>query len=267
MRDYLTRLLLLVILVIGGFSSSITAADSADINLCFINKKNPPLVLDPGNLATQKPGVTVEILSAISKRLNVKFNYSHMPWARCLYKLKNNEADAIFHASYTAERRQYGVYPEMNGEEDKDRYLVNQTYYIYKRKGSALEWDGESFSNLIRPVGAIIDFSVVKDLKKNKLEVEEVAGIRANLNKLLSGRIDAFINYASQTDAVLAKDEKFRQNIEKVDLPYRKKIKHLLFSKEFYNTNPELVEQIWHELAMLRSSGQYQKILARYADD
>jgi len=54
------------------------------ITVAFIDKINPPLVLNPNLMDTDKPGITIDILRHLEKRLGVEFIYKSMPWARCL---------------------------------------------------------------------------------------------------------------------------------------------------------------------------------------
>ena len=254
-----------IILLILVTSPSISVAEYVvKINVCHINEMNPPYVLHPDIPNIKYAGITIDFLDQVEHELDLKFNFISQPWYQCLENLKNNRIDATFHASYTKERSQYGVYPLREGMPDADRRLLTQTYYIYKHKDSPLNWDGKSFSNLSKPVSAMTRFSVVKDLKKMRIAVEETSDVALNLRKVVSGEVDAFINYASQTDAALKKNEELANVIEKIQIPYREKIKYLLFSRGFYQQNGELVEDIWDALERLRKNGKFSQIEADY---
>lgn len=71
----------------------------------------------------------------------------------------------------------------------------------------------------------------------------------------MGGRVGAVINYASQTDAAIAKHPTKFTEIVKIPTPFIEKFKYLMFSHGFYTANPQLVEAIWDELRNIRESG------------
>ncbi len=235
------------------------------IRVGFIDKANSPFVLDPENLDTAQPGITLELLRRVQQRTGVSLDFTPMPWARCLRMLEDGELDAVFHASFDPARQKFGVYPLGDGAADPKRRLITQTYYIYKLKDSPLSWDGIRFSGLDAPLGVVIDFSIKKNLLRLGLEVEEAPDTLTNLRKLKAGRIAAIVNYASQTDSVLARHSAEFADVVKLEPPFKEKIKYLIFSHAFYRENTELAQRIWDELAQIHDSGEYAGIEAAYA--
>ncbi len=256
-RDWLWCLPLMLCFSVAG------AVDKVRVG--FIDQVNIPFVLDPQNPDGERPGVTLELLRLVQQRSGTAFDYQSMPWARCLHLLKNGEIDAVFHSSFVPARQEYGVYPMHGTARDPQRRLVTQSYYIYALRQSALSWDGERFSGLDAPLGVVIDFSIKKDLVARDLPVDEAPDTLTNLRKLKAGRIAAVINYSSQTDNVLAAHPVEFSDVVKLEPPYRRKTKYLMFSHQFYRANTELAERIWDELAHLHRSGEYAAIDARYA--
>ena len=254
----------IILLIVFIFPSISIAKYVVQIDVCHINEMNPPYVLYPDIPNIKYAGITIDFLDQVEHELDLKFNFISQSWDQCLEDLKNNRIDATFHASYTKDRSKYGVYPLKDGKQDVDRRLLTQTYYIYKHKDSPLNWDGKSFSHLSKPVSAMTKFSVVKDLKKTGIAVEETSDVVLNLKKVASGEVEAFINYASQTDAALKKNGEMAKVIEKIKIPFRKKIKYLLFSRGFYQQHKELVEEIWDTFERLRNEGKFSKIEADY---
>lgn len=241
------------------------SADPVEIHLGFIDRVNPPFVIDPGEVEGHAPGLTIELLRRVEQKLPVVFRYHSMPWARSLHLLQANELDAVFHASFKPERLKLGVYPMRKESVDQDRNLVTQAYYVYKREASLLNWDGEQFSDLDGPLGTIIGFSVNSDLAKAGYAVEATPTLRSNLDKLRSGRVAAVVNYASQTDTVLGRAAERYPDIVKLPIPFKVKYKYLLFSHGFYRQRPALTEAIWDELRALHESGEYAAIATRYS--
>lgn len=251
-------ILLLLFFSTKGFTDNIA------ITVAFIDKINPPFIFDPDRLKGDNPGITIDILKQLEKKTNIKFIYKSMPWARCLHSLETNTVDAIFHASFKENRMKKGVYPMKGNQVDQQRRLTEQTYFLYKRKDSPLNWDGKNFTHLQKPIGIIIDFSVKNDLQKMKLNYEQAPSILTNLKKLKYGRLDAVINYASQTDITLFKYPDEFKTIEKLRLPFMTRDKYLMFSHDFYNNNSNLVETIWDELKKMRETGKLKEIAEKY---
>jgi len=260
----LNKLVSIVVLAVIAFPVIASSAQT-EIDACFIDKKNPPLVIDPEKTIGDMPGMTIDFLNKVAQQNNIKINFLSMPWARCLERLRNNTVDAAFHASFTKERSEFAEYPlTASGQLDTSRYLLNQTYYIYKRKDSDISFAEGKISGLEKPVGAMISFSIVKKLEKLGYKVEESYGVVANLQKLKAGRIDAFINLSTQTDVVLNKTPEFNKSIEKISSPYQVKDKYLIFSKQFYKNNKALTENIWLSLHKLREEGVFSAIEEKY---
>ncbi|MCU7939833.1 MAG: transporter substrate-binding domain-containing protein [gamma proteobacterium symbiont of Bathyaustriella thionipta] len=252
------------LLVLLLFFTSKGLADNIEITVAYIDKINPPFVINPNQTDTDNPGITIDILKQLEKTADIQFIYKNMPWARCLYLLETNKVDAIFHASFKKNRMKKGVYPMKGGQVDPQRRLLEQTYYIYKHKDSPLQWDGKTFKNLDTSVGIIIDFSIKNDLQQMKLSYEEAPSIQTNLKKLKNNRLDAVINYASQTDITLYKYPKEFKNIVKLSPPFKKRDKYLIFSHDFYAHNKVLVERLWDELKKMRETGELTKISEKY---
>jgi polar amino acid transport system substrate-binding protein len=255
----------LILLGVLWLLASAAVAQPAAVRVCFIDQVNVPLVLDPHDPAGEHPGLTLELLRRIQARTGVPFDYHAMPWARCLHLLQNNEMDAVFHASFRPERMELGVYPMRGDTADSDRRLVSQSYYIYTLRNAGPQWDGKRFSDLQGPVGVVIDFSAKQDLEDMGLAVETAPDTLTNLRKLAAGRIAAVVNYASQTDTVVAAHPDEFNRVVKLEPPFKEKTKYLVLSHGFYRQHTELAEQIWDELARMQRSGEYAAIEATYA--
>jgi polar amino acid transport system substrate-binding protein len=238
------------------------------VRACFIDKVNSPLVNNPGNPDAPRPGITIDFLKEVAKRNGVAFQFVSMPWARCLEKLKAGEFDAAFHASHTPGRSDYAAYPlKADGSIDPSRYLVKQSYFVYKRKSSPVHWNGEALTGLRQPIGTMISFSVSGKLKEMGYAVEESSSVEGNLKKLAKGRVDAFVNLSTQTDSVLGTDGALAKEIEKIARPFEVKFKYLIFSNAFHEGNRALVEAIWDSLGEGHRNGLFSQIEAGYGPD
>ncbi|SCA55436.1 putative ABC-type amino acid transport/signal transduction system, periplasmic component/domain [Candidatus Terasakiella magnetica] len=235
------------------------------IHIAFEDVANPPRIMNSiRNSHSKLPGLTLELLSLIEKKLNVEFEFTRTPWARCKVLLKSNIADGIFHASYKKEREKFGVYPKLNGRIDASRSVFFRNYAVYVRSDSEAYIEDGQLKNVDGTVSAKIGYSVISDLEKNGLEVDSVKKISNGLDMVSVGRVSAFVDLEEMTDAYIAQNNSKYPNLKKMKIPYRTKAYYLIFSKEFYAKNKKLTEQIWDALAEISSSAEFIKIRHKY---
>lgn len=238
---------------------------SKKVLLAYDVKANPPFYLGSGTQTDwKKPGITLELLKSMETKLNIDMYFRRIPWNRSLYLLGLNEIDGVFHASFKPERMKIGVYPMRNGKPDPDKRVMSNSYVIYKRKDSPLQWDGKKFSHLNGYIGATLGFSIVDDLKQMGVNVSEGKNQLDNLRRLITGRLDGVAALETMTDLyILGNPEKFKA-IVKLSPPLRTKPYYLILSHRFVKTNPKLASDIWNEFERMRVSGEFRNIAAKY---
>jgi len=251
---------------INALADQTLLAPKKIITLVYEVKPNPPFYLGKKTINWNKPGITLEVLKSLEKKLNIKFKFDRLPWARGLEQLKNNLVDGIFHASFKAERLKIGAYPLSNGKPDTSRKLMSQSYFLYKRKESPLTWDGITFGNLHGSIGAIIGYAIVGDLALINVEVEEVVSQWSNLRKLVLGRIEGVAGLESMNDIVIKAHPEEFMSIAKVYPPIMSKPYYLMLSHKFVRENPELAEAIWDGIRDIRQTGVYEDIARSYLE-
>ncbi len=251
---YMVKLLLLLsvfwVLFFPRFCVAIT------LFIAYEEKDNPPYyyLSDSGlNGSIHKPGVTPEVLNLIAKKLRY-------PWARGLMKIELNEIDALFHASFKEERLLNGVYPMKGGKPDENRMIMMQSYNLYKHKDSSLSWDGEKIEHLSGPIGALLNYAIVGDLKKLGVTVEEASYLLSLLKRVENGRLAGLANLGNMTDVLISKHASVLKNVVKLSPPL------LMFSHGFVKENARLVNAIWHEIEVMKKSGEYDAILKSYRE-
>lgn len=243
--------------------SSVTA--KTRLVITYETKENPPFYLGVGaQVSAHAPGISIEFINEIAEKLGFEVTYRRAPWQRGLFMLKNNHVDAIFHASYNEERESIGRYPMKEGVVDESRSMMPQSYYFYVKKPNTLNWDGASYSLIKGKVGAVIGYAVADYLVDKQVEVVEVRSQLIGLKMLQYGRIDAFAGIETMVDYQLQAHSAELVAIEKTHLPIMTKSYYLLFAKQFYQENPVLAERIWDEMKVMRASGRYEEIAARY---
>lgn len=253
-----------IFLLAGVFASATTWATEV-VHLVYEPVHNPPQALGATTVINwEKPGLTLEILKRVEKRLDVQFQFKRLPWKRGLYMVEHNQADGIFHASYKPAREKIGVYPKREGVVDPERSIFYQSYVVYKRTDSEVDYDGKAIQGVGGVVGAVAGYSVINKLKKMGHTVLESPTLKSNFSKLSSGKVDAFAGLENMSDDFLHRNSHAFQNITKVETKISSKPYYLLFSHGFVKRNPQLAEQIWSAAAEIKKSEEFQQLLSSY---
>lgn len=210
------------------------------------------------------PGITIEILQLVGKRLNINIVFQRYPWKRCLNNLKHNIVDGIFNSSFKKERLVMGKYPMKNGKVDKSRKIEVRKYIIYKHLKSKVTWDGK---NLILPgnkISAVLGYSIISDLEKKGLTVIEGRNTLMNLLNVQNRNISATAELASSSKFIIQKHKSKLPDIVEVKPPLKVKPYYLMLSHKFVKSNPKLAKKIWNEIRNIRNSVDYQNIKKKY---
>ena len=177
-----------------------------------------------------------------------------MRWVRALDQVRTGEADAAFNSSYQAERAIYGVYPTRNGKLDEARATLSYTYWLYAKADSPVSWNGTSFANLSKPIGAERSAAVVPVLKKGGADVIEAGTYEEILRLLTDDKVDAVASFEGNVDFFLRTSPQLYRGIIRYPVPLVRKTGYLMFSKIFYAQNEALAERIWDAIGEVWSS-------------
>ncbi|MBB5204784.1 polar amino acid transport system substrate-binding protein [Inhella inkyongensis] len=212
-----------------------------------------------------RPGLAVLLMRRVELRVNGLFRIEPKPWKRCLLELVSGQVDAAYKASYSAERAADGVtYPMLGAQPDLDKRLLTESYSLFRRKGSAVQWDGRALK-VNGPVGAQTGFSVAAQLRQLGATVDE--GNRktdGNLQKLLNGWVVAVALQTQEGDAQLQQNPEFAAAIERVQPPLVEKPYFLVFSKAYYARRPDQAQLIWSTIAQVRESADYRRLVEQF---
>ncbi len=235
------------------------------INLACQDTENFPF--QTGNSLTidwKKPGISMEQMKLLEKKLDIRINFKRRPWKRCLYEMQHNEVDGVFNASYKTKRLIFGVYPTKNGKVDPDKRSYSNSYHLFKLRSSPLKWDGKKFSNLKGSIGAPLGYSVVDDLKKMGINVHEKKNSIVNMRILNLGGLAGVAELGLAGDAYLRRyPDKFKE-IMKIKLPLSTKNYYLMLSYKFVKDHPKFSKTIWSAIEEIRKSNEYKIIASKY---
>lgn len=238
------RLFCLLLLLFLG-SGRVAQAQSRVITLCYDETAVRPWV--------NKVGVPLIKTTAALQRMELE--QVGLPWLRCLRDVANGTVAGAIGASYSDERAAFAVYPSTaDGQLDTSRRMQSSSYSLFRLKGTSTSWDGKQFSNLSSRVVAQRGYSVVADLTKLGVLVDQTAGDADTvLRMLIAGRSQLGALVTEQGEELMAKPE-FRRQFEKLDPPLVVKAYYLVFGKRYYDANTRLVEELWDRLAVVREA-------------
>ena len=261
------KTILISIMFLLGLSNNVWA-ETKVLNFAYENKQDYPNYLgDSDAIDWAKPGVAIEGVMLLEKKLKVKVNLTRIPWKRILEEeLKNGRLDGAFLGSYKKEREVFGAYPKKNGKLDDSRRFMTKTYSFFKLKTSNVEWDGKKLKNLNGAIGAPSGYSIVGDLKDmGYTNIDEAGGAKTNLQKLSLGRVGVVALLETQGDYVLEKFPDLASQIEKMPTPILSKPYFLILSNQFVEKDPKMADKIWNAIKDIREK-DYQKIENKYAE-
>jgi polar amino acid transport system substrate-binding protein len=251
----------------SGMSPALPQSRTKIILVCNTSANKPYLLGDGARLLPQKPGLSVELLRMVGRELNLEVSFQRVPWARGLFLIETNQADGIFHSSFVEERTRFGAYPMKHGKVDASRRMMTQSYVLYKRKDSPLEWTGTQIRKLAGGrVAASRGFAVIKTLRKMGVTVEEGVTPAENLRKLVHRRVAAYAGMPNLVDPVIAQSPDTYADIVRLEPPIQHKPYYLMLSKAFAERNPDLAAAIWNKIGEIRESAAFHALQKRYSD-
>jgi polar amino acid transport system substrate-binding protein len=228
------------------------AAHACPFKIVYSDQPSPPYYLGDGEAIPAQPGIAVELLNLAAAKMGCKIVWQRLPNRRALREMESGAADAMLLLSYNPERALYAVYPMVGGTPDPTYSLATLSYSVYVKTGSALKWDNRQFSPATALIGANAGYSVVEELRKMGLAVEESPTTANNLRKLTMGRIGAYVGQDFQVD--LAIETSQLTDLQKLPVPYSSKDYYLPFSKQYFYQAPTTAIQLWRQIAEVRKT-------------
>ncbi|ELK2034837.1 transporter substrate-binding domain-containing protein [Vibrio vulnificus] len=242
-------LLFLFCMLLSPFSPQ--ASPVTTITLAYSDVESFPFQMGNGNLVVEPPGVSVDVIEQAARLLNIKINYVRVPGKRVLSQIKANQVDGGFIFSYSQERAQYARYPMKDQQADHNLRIATLDYYFYKLKDQPFTWDGLQLSSIgDLPVGAHTGFSITKRLKESNVNILEIGSTEKLFEMLGKRRLSAIAIQSNIASSYI--NEHQLSNVERVSPPISTKDYYLIFIHEFAEENPQLVQNIWEMIGLIR---------------
>ena len=210
---------------------------------------------------TQVSGLDVDLFVEAAKDAGCTVAFKEAPWARLLKEIETGKMDAAMGASITPERQAFANFSESYRQDE---------FVLFVRAG---EVDQVGAAGLKAMVGKSFKLGTVRDyaygdefdaLKKHPdfaKQIDEAAGTEINIRKLISKRLDGFIENRFVTAAV-ARKENAGDKIAPHPVSVSTDPVYFMFSKK---SVPEAtVAAINAALAKMKNDGRYNQIVAKY---
>ncbi len=207
------------------------------------------------------PGLAIELIRFAAEESGIQVQFLRMPNRRVLFALKSGQIDGAFIFSHNEERAAFASYPLQNGKLDSNRRLARLAYYLYRMPNNPVSWDGSKLSNVQLKIGANTGYSIVDDLLKMGVPVEEARNTEKNFEKLKLGRISAVAAQDEMADPYLLKIG--MTQVEKLPKPLVAKDYYLIFGQDFYGKNSPTIEKLWDKIGEIRDR-KSREILPKY---
>jgi polar amino acid transport system substrate-binding protein len=200
-------------------------------------------------------GVASELVSAVTKEMNIEAKYQFFPLKRVLHRVKDGKDWAAFPGSYTNKRAETFYYSD-------PIFPQVDRFFYYKSKPNIKFKELKDLKNLT--VGGTKGFWYADDFKKAGLKTYYVADDILAMKMLVGGRI----NLVAVNDIVgwqIIK-EHFPDKISSfgvLEKPLRVKENFLLASKK-YPDSLLILKKFNQALKIVKDNGTYLKIANKY---
>jgi len=232
-----------------GLATTVVAGPS--VHVCYNDQLGPP---DGGHFSLQLMRAVMAAQPAVRVQLQP------LPWMRCLVLASRGEVDAILGASFTPERALDLVYPrDAEGRPDESRRLFSQGYRVLRRRGDALDTDGQRFIRLVGPIGVERGHSAASIARAGGADTDDNhPDVMAMLAKLRAGRLGGAL-VAEPHYASLRQQAGVLDGLEAAPTVLQPRGYFLVFSASFAQREPGLVQQLWDEAVRQRETSRIRR--------
>jgi polar amino acid transport system substrate-binding protein len=230
--------LLLVALLVSGSASA-----GETLHVCVNIYANNSYTTPDGR------GSINDKVARAARALGLQVKFHAVPLARCRADAIANAANAVNAypmTPFNADMLGFVAYPMRAGLPDPARATAHTRITLYRRRGTAVSWDGQRLLGLQRPV-LVAATSV---LIRNKLQSIGAPidhggqSLQANFNKLLGERGDLAVGYDEEGAALLRRPE-YAGKVEALSVPLLEPTYYLAVTKSYYAAHQATIEALW----------------------
>lgn len=203
-------------------------------------------------------GFGAGIAKELFKKLNVDYEFTLLPWKRCLELTKSGKADLILILTKNDERASYMDFSKPYID---DRDLV---WYYSESKSGPKEWNALEDLKVYK-IGKTAGFNYGEDFNNATLKfsfnIDEANSDLKNFEKLIHERTDVFICNETVAFQIFKENPKIKQNVTAAKKP----LKEVSFSVGFSKKSKYLkyLPQVDKILSDFQNDGTMKKLLER----
>lgn len=227
---------------------------ATEIRLCYEDVTVFPWITG------DKEGLTVTEIKMVEEDLGIQFTFVRLPWKRCQMEAEAGKIEGLIAASFSKERAIWGVYPTLaNGELDSDKRLHTDSFFVYVRKDSKIQFKNGKFIDIgNNEIGVQLGYSIGNDLKDQGYSIHASFASPYDILKQLDIKaLNVAVLQNHESKRILKLHPELSKNILRIKEPFKVKDQYLLFTKKFYEKNDALVKSIWRSVARARKSYKY----------
>lgn len=208
-------------------------------------------------------GLNFRLIESAGRQAGLSLRFEAMPWKQCMARLRANQVDGVFAASFRPGQPADGVYPGGVAPDDGKR-LYMERFVLVRRKGDRLDWDGASLSRLQGAVGIQAGFQVGEHLRTLGVPTAESGGDADDVLRLLvAGRVGGAALLAGEAAKLLEHDPALRSALEVLPTPLMETPYYLVLSQSFFQRHPKRAENLWRAVETARDSAAYRLLERR----
>ena len=253
MKPLKFRLSVFVMMLIfgsGGFAK--------DITICTDSNNWYPFTFETSGVAK---GMHVDIATAALKDLGYNPIFKPLPWKRCLLEVKEGKWDALVSGSYKPDRAEYLAYPADAATSKESAFrLMQVSYIVVSHIDDSYQFAGD-LNTLPAPIRAPLGYSIVDDLKAQKLEVVTTSRSAESLWSLVKSKRGVFITTPLNAK-MFNKSETFAGQLKIHQVPITSKSYFILFPKVDAAIAEEEKAKIWNAVVKFRDDETFMEKLS-----
>jgi polar amino acid transport system substrate-binding protein len=235
------------------------------LHFCYEDKSLPPYYLgNDAMIPASHPGASIEHLRRLSAAIpELQLQLQRLPWKRCLAALAAGQVDAVI-ASFQPERLALGQYPMQGQLPDPERGFGAHQTCLVSRQDARWHWDGLRFDGVdelivARPLG----YAPLKSPSQQKMTMHYTLSTTMDLALLAKGRVHAITTLCRIAGQPLASAAITAKGLKVLQPPLYSNTGYLVFSKQFYQREPQLAAALWQQLALDKGTDIYLRYLAQ----
>lgn len=242
--QYLRRIVLPGLLL--AFSALASAAgDSPNLLRICIADTEVPFFTAPNH-----EGLAQRALRQAARMQGREVAFVVRPWRRCFAEASEGSLHGILPVVYSDSTRQVLRFPEVDGRPDESLQLDSVRILVMRLRGSTVDWDGQHFSGLQRPVLYLRGMKILDDyFAHSGLQADSsVRNVRSLGLMLLRNRSSVAVDLEWRVKRLM-QDEPFHSSIEVLPKPLLIVPSYLGISPALQAEQPDFVAQLWRDIA------------------